>query len=140
MIVSQTTASSAWRAICLIGLCGLVAGCSGGKDPFSRKAVSGQVTFQGKPVPAGSIWFEPTAALGNQAPTGMAVIRNGEFTTAPKDSPVAGQYTIRITGYASNPDQLGADEDAPETLFKDYTQQVELPPADGTLRIDIPET
>ena len=44
--------------------CGLfaLAGCSG--QPAGRYAVSGTVTFNGKPIPAGRVFLEPDPAGG----------------------------------------------------------------------------
>ena len=56
----------------------LSVGC--GKDEGNR--VSGMITFNGQPVPAGKIYFTPDTSKGNSGPTGYADITNGRYDTA----------------------------------------------------------
>src|SRR5690349_15492401 len=58
--------------------CLTLAGCGG----VNTVHVSGKVTFQGKPVPAGKIYFIPDGTKGNTGTTGYADIKNGEYNTA----------------------------------------------------------
>ena len=53
----------------------LLVGC--GDGGLKRYRVSGDVSFQGKPVPAGSIIFTPDTAKGNAGPQGTANIIDG---------------------------------------------------------------
>lgn len=57
-------------------------GCGGRNDGPSRYRVSGAVTFDGKPIPAGVIVFSPDLAKKNDGPQGMAEIRDGKFDTS----------------------------------------------------------
>lgn len=118
--------------------CLLSAGC-GNSDKFDRQQLSGTVTFEGQPVPRGSVWFEPDSSVGNLAPTGFAAIRNGAFETKREQSPVAGKHTVRVSGFDG---QANADEDEDwdpnrehpgNPLFPDYTTTIELPPPNGKL-------
>ena len=66
-------------------------GC-GGPDS-GRASVSGKVTFDGEPVKAGQIAFEP------QGPgrMGIAQIVDGAYQMPPQQGPTPGKYTVRIT-------------------------------------------
>ncbi len=119
----------------------LQVGCGGG-DPFNRQQVSGTVMYEGQPIPRGSIWFEPDASVGRDAPTGFAVVRDGQFETQPDRSPVAGPHTLRIAGFdGSPPDDDEWDSPAEymgEPLFAEYTTTAEIPPPDGRLELEVP--
>lgn len=121
-----------------------IAGCGGTADTFDRHPVSGVVTFDGAPVPRGSVWFEPDASVGNMAPTGFAQIRDGQFQTKPSESPVAGRYHVRIVGYdgqGTPPPEEDWDPDREypgSRLFSEYTTTIELDPSGGTLELEVP--
>ena len=55
---------------------GLASGCGG-----SGHRISGKVTLDGKPVPAGKIYFIPDTAKGNSGPTRYADIVDGAYDT-----------------------------------------------------------
>ena len=59
---------------------GLVAGCA--KSEERLYTVSGTVTFNGKPVPMGLVFFDPDTSKGNSGRQGFANIQGGKFTTA----------------------------------------------------------
>jgi len=124
-------------SICLVMLACLASSGCGRTDKFDRLVLSGQVTYDGQPVPFGSIWFEPRAAVGQLAPPGFAIIRDGHFETTRRDAPVAGPHLIRISGY---PDEKPQDEDEAERqiLFPEYTMEMELSPAETVLNVDVP--
>jgi len=113
-----------------------LAGC--GSDGPQRFRVTGEVTWQGKPVPAGMITFTPDGRKGNSGPQGAAPIRDGRFDT---DDPqgrgtVGGAQIIAILGYdGSEPtetDPLG------KRLFPEYQLERELPKEDTTLDVTVP--
>lgn len=97
--------------------------------------VSGKVTFAGKPVPAGTVYFDPQA----DGPQGHAVIKNGEYNTA-KDGGkgvTGGRFIVRIEGFDGN---SGNDLPLGNVLFNDFQQSLELPMADSVHNFDVPET
>ncbi len=84
------------RPIGLIVFVGLV-GC-GSSDGLDRRAISGIVTLDGRPLADGAIHLEPEP---NQSSTAVgATIRRGEFAIARDQGPIPGSYRVRI--YASS--------------------------------------
>jgi hypothetical protein len=112
-------------------LCGLVAwaGCSPQEKLYR---VSGVVTYQGKPIAKGLIFFDPQA----DGPQGFANIVNGKYDTAEQGKGVrGGAYAVRVNGF----DGKEANE-APfgQALFPEYTGSTELPQADSTFDLEVP--
>ena len=66
----------------------IVPGC-GEKGP-DRFELSGKVTYRGKPVPAGTITFEPTDRVVNATTIGEAEIKDGQYKTLPDKGVVGG--------------------------------------------------
>lgn len=84
--------------------------------------MSGKVTYNGAPVPAGRILFQPDAAEGNTGVAGHALIRDGHFdTSAGGGGTIGGPHVAVISGYDGK-----ADQDLPlgQPLFND--QRVKL--------------
>lgn len=114
----------------------VVAGC--GKRAPTLYHVSGTVTFAGKPVPAGSILFEPDTTKGNSGPAGYAKIKNGKYDTRNEGrGVVGGPHIVRITGLNGVPDEY-LPEGTP--LFPEYTKPVDLPKKDCAQDFDVPGT
>jgi hypothetical protein len=120
----------------LLGLVvlGLV-GCKGDSGPYR---VSGTVTFQGKSVPAGEIFFDPDVAAGNGGAQGYARVRDGRFDTAEGGRGIqGGAYVIRIGGY----DGASATElPLGKPLFPEHRETRELPkqPSEQTFEVPAP--
>jgi hypothetical protein len=93
--------------------------------------VSGSVSYEGQPVPAGTVLFQPDASQGCNGPAGLASIHGGEYDTAKEDGKgvVGGPHLIRIVGLDGKPAEM-APEGAP--LFPDYTTTLDLPQEDST--------
>ncbi len=86
-----------WSPWWSLVLCSIVAGCATG-DGLDRRAVSGTVTLDGRPIVQGVLMFEPTSdAVGTSV---GASIRDGRFTIPRREGPVPGPYLARI--YASS--------------------------------------
>ncbi|EAQ78046.1 hypothetical protein [Blastopirellula marina] len=127
-----------------LGITVMIAGC-GRSDGFQRTMVSGTVTYQGEPISRGAIWFVPTASVGNQAPTGFAIIQEGRFATAADKAPVAGLYTLKITGFdgaeptAAEKEELLGGEFLGHPLFPEFIQEHEIAGDAMSLEIDVPK-
>src|SRR4051812_38892081 len=108
--------SPALLAVALVA----TAGCGS-----SSYRLSGKVTFNGKPVPAGRIFFDADARGQNTGASGFADIVDGVYDTSGTGKGVSGGPTVvRIQGFHKE----GADDSgfgAP--LFGEYTTRVDLP-------------
>src|SRR5262245_247161 len=105
------------RLLLGIGLA-LLAGCGGGPK---RLHLSGQVLYNGQPVPAGEIYFDPDVAKGKDGPQGFARIENGRYDTRKGGVPLtAGPHVVRILGFDGNA-RPGADVLYGKRLFPEYT-------------------
>ena len=110
------------------------AGCFKGGPPEYH--LSGSVTFQGKPVPAGQLFFDPDYARGNDGPAGFAYIKDGRYDTrAGGKGVVGGPHTVRIHGADGKPD---AELPVGRPLFREYAAKAALPRQDGTHDFDVP--
>lgn len=88
----------------MIVLCLLVAaiGCD---KKVKRRAISGSVKFDGKPIDKGQIQFVPVKG----GPSAGTDILNGEYRLEGPRGPGIGQYKIEITAYrAGQPGQIDA--------------------------------
>ena len=101
-----------------------IIGCSG--EP-KRFRVSGTLTYQGKPVSAGQILFEPDVEKGNQGPGGVAEVRDGNYHTLDDMGVVGGPHIARFS--------LG-DGVNPNTMFR-FGKPIPLPP-DCAVKLDLP--
>ena len=84
------------RAIVLTVLCLGVVGCGGGSKGSNppRVRVTGQITLDGQPVPAGVIEFIPIEPGQLQA---QGIIQeDGTFVIEGADGPSAGEYKVEI--------------------------------------------
>lgn len=116
-------------------------GC-GGEEGYN---VSGNVTFDGKPIPAGTIYFIPDTAKSNTGATGYAKIENGHFdTAAPGGKPTAGgAMMVGIEGIdpaAKGTPEKGdtSGEELVKSLFPYYQTGAELPKSDTTMDFEVP--
>jgi hypothetical protein len=81
----------------LLNLLALLAlfGCSGAEDPRgARVAVTGKVSYQGKPLEEGTIQFFPESGDGFQA---FGKIVNGTYKISREQGPSVGKQVVKIT-------------------------------------------
>ncbi|NBR07364.1 MAG: hypothetical protein EBT92_16590 [Planctomycetes bacterium] len=107
-----------------------ILGCSSDIPTFP---VEGTVTFKGKGIPKGEIYFNPDISI--KGPQGRALINEGKFSTKDLNSGiVTGKYTIRIHGFDGKP-----REEAPmgKALFPPYELPMDLV-AGKSLTIEVP--
>jgi hypothetical protein len=116
-------------------VCAALAGCG---DGMKRYPVRGTVTFQGRPVESGAIFFEPTESAGKIAPTVYLPVRGGKYDAGDK-GPVAGKYRVVVGGMDQSKNKVDDDgvTHTPQ-LFKDYVFEVDIPPPNNTLDIEVP--
>jgi hypothetical protein len=118
-----------WKSV-LVGGAMLVAlaGCGSAESGPQRYHVSGNVTYDGKPVPKGFITFSPDTSKGNEGPGSGAPIENGTYDTSGGKGTVGGPHRVRIVGYDGVPTtEQGEELPDGKPLFPPYETTVDLP-------------
>jgi len=112
----------------------LFLGCSGRPKLYD---VSGRVTYDGQPLPAGVIYFDPDVMKKNDGPQGYAIIKDGAYSTAAPGGKgvVGGAYLARIEGFDGRP---GQELPLGRPLFTDFQQPLDLPRAPSTQDFQVP--
>ena len=117
----------------------LCQGCGGGG--VDRVDVSGTVTWKGKPVPMGLVFFTPDTAKGNRGPQGFALIKDGRFDTRFEKSKgtVTGPHTVMIN--ACSGQNINRMKPYGDDMFVEQpTLQIEIPQAGGEINLLIPDS
>jgi hypothetical protein len=111
-----------------------LAGC--GEPEEKLYQVSGTVTYDGKPIPKGLIFFDPDASKGTGGMQGFANILDGKYDTAEGQGVRGGAYEVRVNGFDGK-----ESNDAPfgQALFPEYRGHKDLPQADSTFDLDVPK-
>lgn len=139
-MIGAAAKTACFQAATLAVCCCLLlfpAGC--GSDGPPRYEVSGTVTHDGKPVPAGRIFFEPDESKGNFGPLGTAVISGGRYRTKSGEGPTGGPHVVIINGHDGIPDPIEPDETPMgRTLFFPLKTFVNLPKEPSTHNFDVP--
>ena len=109
-----------------------VAGCS---PSNGRNNVFGTVTYDGKPIPAGVMVFEPDTAQGNSGPAAMLQFKGGQYKSESGRGPVKGPHRVRVQGFDGV-----ADKEMPggRQLFAEKVVTVDIPDGGGQVDIDVP--
>ncbi|HBO44562.1 MAG TPA: hypothetical protein DD670_11630 [Planctomycetaceae bacterium] len=116
--------------------CGLLVGEGCGKSTVKRHNLSGQVTFQGKPIPVGLIVFEPDATKGNRGPQGFAQIFDGRYETDKfGKGAIVGALNVEITGFPPGDGSAGSPN---VPLFPPYKTSVQISEETTTLNFEVP--
>ncbi|MFH1302886.1 MAG: hypothetical protein ABIK07_17630 [Planctomycetota bacterium] len=124
---------------CALVFCALtLTGCFGGSaEHIERAAVSGTVTFDGKPLPEGSIQFVPDVDSTGKPVRGKAVqalISDGKYTLEADQGPTVGPNKILIN--ATQKTGKFQDFDGKKTeILKQYIP--EKFNSDSTLKFDV---
>jgi hypothetical protein len=117
-------------------LCGwaVLSGCAA-KGP-TLHAVAGTVTFNGRPVPFGKIYFNPDPRTNPDSPQGFADITDGQYDTAQagRGTP-GGAFTARIEGFDGKSTPAFPYG---QLLFDDYQVKVDLPAENTRKDFDVP--
>lgn len=120
------------RQSCGVALAVLLAAVGCGDSGPQRVRIQGSVTYEGKPVPAGQLRFEPDASRGGAGPVGFARILEGRYDTASGKGPVPGPMKVRIRGYVS------AKAFAPE-MFPSRTIEVDVDRESDEIDLVVPK-
>ncbi|MDB5335783.1 MAG: hypothetical protein JWN70_1402 [Planctomycetaceae bacterium] len=117
-------------------------GCAAKVEGPERFQLNGTVTFQGKPVPAGEIRFDPDSSKNNSGPGGVADIKAGKYTMRPGMGIVGGPHVVRIFGYDGQIPAGPEKELQPlgKPIFPTYQTALELPKESATQDFDVPAT
>lgn len=94
------------RFLPLILLSTLAAGCGSG-DELPRQAVSGTVTFGGKPLAQGNIHFTPADPTMTNPVMGGAPIEDGQYSIPQEVGLVPGKYNVSISSASG---EIATDE------------------------------
>lgn len=105
----------------------LVCGC--GQQGPARFDVSGTVTYDGQPLPQGTIRFEPDGSKGNHGPVGYAAITDGTYTTKGQGTlgAIEGPLVVWITGLPA----VDPTAEFQLPLFTDFRAEIDISPAGG---------
>lgn len=126
-------------AIGALALCGALAGC--GNSVGNR--LSGNVVFDGKPVPAGKVYIMPDSSMGNEGHTGFADIKDGKYDTSAEGGRGApsGPVVIAVEGIDPNAasGSAGGEDVVAKLLFARYEIKAELPEGESTKDIEVPK-
>lgn len=119
--------------------CSLLATGCGGGTPGNR--VSGAVTFDGTPVPAGKVYFKPDAEAGNTGATGFADIVDGRYDTGRAGARNVGTGAMVMSVEGIDPhasEDAGSADVTAKVLFQGYELRAEIPGGAFTLDIAVP--
>jgi hypothetical protein len=136
--VGSVGAPLLYRALAAALVVGMVSGGGCRDDGLTRHRIRGTVTYQGRPVRSGAIFFEPTASVGQLAPTVYLPIRDGQYDTG-SQGPVAGKYQVIVGGFDESKKRVDSDGVThTELLFPNYILEIEVPVPGGRLDIEVP--
>jgi len=126
-------------AVVVFGL--LSGGCGSKGEGPERYPIFGAVTYQGKPVPVGTILFQPDAAKGGDGPSAEFPIKDGKFRSDQGEGTLGGPHLVYINGTTGEavilPDGMKIPEGKP--LFSSYRTEVDLPRERYEKNFDVPE-
>ncbi|MFN3151761.1 hypothetical protein [Bremerella sp.] len=118
----------------------LLTGC-GAEKASNVFSVSGNITYDGKPIPKGNISFAPDASRNNQGPGASAEINDGKYAMMPGKGISGGAYVLTINGYDGVPIASGEGGMDPngKVLFESYKMTVDLPREDTQHDLEVPK-
>lgn len=117
-----------WVGAAVVLVAATVVGCA--DTGPKRHRLSGEVKYDGQPIPYGDIVFTPDAAKKNDGPQGFAKIRDGRYETEGDKGIGGGPTILHVTGF-SGPDGKG--------IMCEVDISVDLPRDGGTHDITIPK-
>lgn len=129
----------AYSAMALVSatLCLYAIGCGGGDG----NRLTGNVTFEGKPVPAGKVYFNPDGSKGNTGSSGYADIVDGKYDTGAAGGRGAPTGAVIIIVEGNDPSGAPVDassEIGTKRLFSGYETTADIAAGVATHDIDVP--
>lgn len=110
-----------------------VTSCGSGNG---RQELEGSVTYQGKPLPYGTVTFEPDKSMGQNAVQASGEVVDGRLKTTPGFGARPGPHVALVTGYDRAPTDNGP---APRELFVNVSVPVVVEPGSKTVNLDVPD-
>ncbi len=113
--------------VVLLACLPVLGGCGGVDEGPARYHVAGAVTYQGEPIPRGTIQFQPDGTKGNSGPASDAEIVDGRYDTSKQGTgTIGGPHIVVIQGFdgKANPEEellLGMP------LFSDFRTEADMP-------------
>ena len=108
--------------------------CAGCGNDSGRAEVSGFVTFNGEPVPVGTIEYRPNTEKGGGGPQTLLVIKDGHYDSNGK-GPVFGPHIVKVSGYTGIEIPFVPEG---ERLFPVYKEEVEITEDSYEINYDFP--
>ena len=96
--------------------------------------LAGAVLYNGQPVPAGYMTFQPDEGAGNSGPATQADIRDGRFATPIGQGTIGGPHVVTLFGFdgqaiAEPNNPIGRPMGTP--LFSGLQRKADLPRQDA---------
>jgi len=108
----------------------LCVGCFNSGPDYHQ--VSGNVTFNGQPVPLGEVSFTPNSAEGNSGPSVVCPINEGKYQSPAGRGVVGGAYIAVISGFQkASPSNDPTASDYGQRLFPVQRKTLALPDQDS---------
>jgi hypothetical protein len=104
----------------------------------SLHPLSGTATYNGKPIPYGSIMFEPDNEKGTFGSGGIADIVNGQYKTRKNGGIGMGVYHVTIYGFDSTLNTNNS-MDADVSMFRPYATNIEISLETKTWNFNVPD-
>lgn len=115
-------------------LCSLFLGCNSSSEEKLYR-VHGTVVFEGKPIPKGTLFFDPDASKGGSGSQGFADIVDGKYDTATSGQGIKkGAFVVRIQGFDG---KAGNELPYGNPLFLEHEVKKDFPGEDVEWEIDV---
>jgi hypothetical protein len=118
----------------------IAAGSGCGRNDSQRVAVWGDVTWKGKPVPYGVVYFSPDTKKGNKGPQGFALIVEGHYDSrgAKSKGCVTGPLVAVVQGCSG--EGISGTFPYGRPLFAAHELALDVPVEGGRLDLTIPDS
>ena len=119
-----------------LGVTMMIIGC--GKSGPKKYNISGEVTFQGKPVPVGQVLFQPDISQGNKGPSCVVAIKNGFYDTSTSGSGHIGGAHVAVISGGADQSNLPPEEQGSGMMFREVRIKLDLPKSESVQDIEVP--